>query len=188
MSAVPPVHNIEPRAAAQRVEAPPPEPFGQFGIGRFVLPVLAALSLVLAGVSGTMWYRSYHDADTFERTAGGSAYRVRSIVGRILYYRLDFNRDGPFPIFDTSSSWEYSTFPIINLPPDGWRETWKKQLGVEWDDAPLSQQQGISSGFWLRIRWRTIFILSSILPIIRLAQHYRRQAIARQRGFDVEAS
>lgn len=185
MSAVPPVQNREPAAAAQRIDAAP-EPFGQFGIARYVLPVLAALSLVVSAASGTMWYRSYHDADTFERTTGGSAYRVRSIVGRVLYYRLDFETDNPFIARD--STWEYSTFPIIRPPPDGWQESWRKQLGVEWDDAPLAPQPNVSSGFWLRIRWRTIFILSSILPLIRLVQHYRRKAIERQRGFAADAS
>jgi len=173
------------QARFQRVE-PPPEPFGQFGIGRFVLPVLAGFSLVMASISGTMWYRSYHDADSFERTAGGSAYRIRSIVGRILYYRLDFEQNGPFPSGD--STWEYSTFPLIRLPPDGWQASWRKSIGVDWDHSTLAPQQGVSGGFWLRIRWRTIFILTSILPIIRLIQHYRQRGIARQRGFEVDDS
>ena len=188
MSAVPPVRKPDASRSEPRVQQVelPPEPFGQFGIGRYVLPVLAAVSLVFASVSGTMWYRSYQEADTFERTSGGSAYRIRSIVGRILYYRLDFERENPFPMSDTT--WEYSTFPLVRQPPDGWQETWRKLIGVEWDDAPLAPQPGVAGGFWLRIRWRTIFILSSILPIIRLIQYYRRRAITRQRGFEVDAS
>src|SRR5215212_8631685 len=109
MSSLPPVtkpsESGEPRA--ERIEAPP-EPFGQLGIGRYVLPALAALSLVIASASGTMWYRSYHEADTFERSAGGSVHRIRSIVGRILYYRLDFDQDGPFSFAETG--WNYSSF------------------------------------------------------------------------------
>lgn len=188
MSAVPRDHKsatTSRKPGVERIEAPP-EPFGQLGVGRFVLPVLAALSLVLASISGTMWYRSFREADTFSRTTGGSTYQVRSIVGRVLYYRLDFDRDAPFPYSDTT--WNYSSFPLMQRPPDGWQETWRKTLGVEWDDMPLMQQPGVASGFWLRVRWRTIFILSSVLPMMRLIQYYRRRGIERQRGFPVDAS
>src|SRR4051794_26295975 len=119
MSATPPVDKSSAisGARASGVE-PPPEPFGQIGVGRFVLPVLAAVSLVIASVSGAMWYRSLYEADTFARTVGGSGYQVRSIVGRILIYRIDFDPNGPFPISDTT--WNYSSFPIVRPLPDGW--------------------------------------------------------------------
>src|SRR5215211_2118708 len=143
MSSLPPVtktsESSEPRAERGECVEAPPEPFGQLGIGRYVLPVLAALSLVIASASGTMWYRSYHEADTFERSAGGSVYRIRSIVGRVLYYRLDFDQDGPFSFAETG--WNYSSFSIVQSPPDGWKESWQKALGVEWNDAPLAPQQ-----------------------------------------------
>jgi hypothetical protein len=169
------------------ISQPPPEPFGQVGIGRFVLPVLAAISMVFMGVSATMWYRSYVEGETLSRSKGASTYVIRSIVGRLFYYRLDF--EGQPPIFiNDNTNWNYSSFPIGTRMPDGWRDSWRKLIvGVEWDYAPPTAAQGVVGGFWVRVQWRTIFILSSILPMIRIVQHYRRRSIERQPGFAVDS-
>ena len=167
------------------VSVPPPEPFGQQGIGRFILPVLAMISLMIAAASGTMWWRSYYEADTFSRSdEDGRNYVVRSIMGRVLIYRVDVAIDAINPF--AGSSWTYSNFPLTQSLPDGWQQSWKKTVGIEWQYAPLTTPPGTIGGFWMRIRWRTIVIVSSILPIVRLFQHYRGKRRERQRGFAVE--
>jgi hypothetical protein len=168
------------------ITVPPPEPFGQQGIGRFILPALAFVSLMIAAASATMWWRSNFEADTFSRNVDSSGWAIRSIMGRVLIYRIDFADDSAIPF--TGTSWNYSNFPITQPLPDGWQETWKKALGVEWQFAPLSTPPGTIGGFWMRIRWRTIVILASILPFVRMIQHYRERALIRQRGFAVDAS
>jgi hypothetical protein len=168
------------------ISVPPPEPFGQEGIGRYVLPTLSLLSLMIAAASATMWWRSHVEADTFARNVDSSGWVVRSIVGRILIYRVDFADDSAIPF--TGTGWNYSTLPIIQPLPDGWQQSWRKELGVEWQYSPLTTPPGTVGGFWMRIRWRTIVILSSILPVVRMIQHYRQRARNRQRGFDVAAS
>jgi hypothetical protein len=109
---------------------------------------------------------------------------VRSILGRILIYRVDSTVDMATPFSGTS--WMYSSFPLTRALPDGWQPSWKKELGVEWAHAPLATPPGTEGGFWLRIRWRTIVILFSILPIVRVIHPYRAQRLARQRGFAVQ--
>ncbi|CAN5546417.1 hypothetical protein BH09PLA1_BH09PLA1_14200 [soil metagenome] len=174
-------------ARRAEVDWPPPEPFGQQGIGRFILPVLAAISMVVVGVSGTLWYRSFTDMETMARVSGNSTYVVRSVVGRLFVYRVDFDGAVPYSIND-SSGWNYSTVPLSQPLPDGWKESWKKKIGIEWDSSPPSPLQGVTGGYWLRVQWRTIFVAACILPIVRLIVHYRRRAIERQRGFAVGAS
>jgi len=168
------------------IALPPPEPFGQQGVARFIFPTLALVSLMLAAASATMWWRSYFEADTFARNVDNSGWVVRSIVGRVLIYRVDFAEDAVIPF--TGATWNYSNFQIIRELPDGWQQSWKKELGVEWQFAPLTTPPGTIGGFWMRIRWRTILILSSILPIARMIQHYRQRSRTRQRGFVVDAS
>ena len=115
------------------------------------------------------------------RTYEANAYSAQ------VYYRLDFEGQPPFFIND-NTNWNYSSFPIGTRMPDGWRDSWRKSIvGVEWDHAPPTPAQGVFGGFWVRVQWRTVFILSSILPMIRIVQHYRRRAIDRQRGFTVDS-
>src|SRR5688572_21483255 len=139
--------------SGEEVSVPPEEPFGQRGIGRYIFPTLALISLMIAAASGTMWWRSHFEADTFARNADNSAWIVRSIMGRILIYRVDFSVDAAAPF--TGTSWQYSNFPLTQPLPDGWQPSWKKTVGVEWQPAPLTTPPGTVGGFWMRIRWRT---------------------------------
>jgi hypothetical protein len=168
------------------VSVPPPEPFGQEGIGRYILPTLSLLSLMIAAASATMWWRSHVEADTFARNVDSSGWVVGWLVGGLVFLGVDFADDSAIPF--TGTGWNYSTLPIIQPLPDGWQQSWKKELGVEWQNAPLTAPPGTVGGFWMRIRWRTIVILASILPLVRMVQHYRQRAVLRQRGFDVDAS
>lgn len=150
------------------VKAPAAEPFGQTGIRQYVLPAIAAISFTLACAAAIMWFRSGNTADMFARRDGAVAWSVRSIYGRVLVVRTDLRDpdvdDVPgIPV--TNGAWQYVMFEVPDGLPDGWQESWKKALGVEWQSVTLYQHPSVVGGWWMRIRWRTITLLAMAPPI-----------------------
>jgi hypothetical protein len=171
-------------------KGPPAEPFGQTGIRQYILPALAAVSFTVACAAAIMWFRSGNTADIFARRDGAVTWSVRSIYGRILVTRTDL-RDAEVDevpgIPATSVGWQYATFEVPDSLPDGWRESWLKSLGVEWQDEPLFNHPSVVGGWWLRVRWRTVTLLALAPPVtIALVRELRqRRRRTRPQGFPV---
>jgi hypothetical protein len=171
-------------------KTPPAEPFGQTGIRQYILPALAAVSFTLACAAAIMWFRSSNTADILARRDGAVTFSVRSIYGRIVVTRADLRDadvdDVPgIPV--SSGGWQYGMFEVPDSLPDGWRESWRKSIGVEWQDEALFRHPSVVGGWWLRVRWRTITLLAMAPPITIAIVHDLRQRRRRKRpeGFAV---
>jgi hypothetical protein len=154
------------------------EPFGQVGVRQFFRPGLTLLSVLLACGSAYMWYRSYELSDAFVRSSGTETWWVRSIYGRIVITGSDFSNYYR-PVRETG--WNYICL-LVGPTSDGWDPSLKKVLGVQWRNEPLFIPDRAATGWWVRIRWRTIVLLFLIGPAISAYRKYRRDA---PRGFEI---
>jgi hypothetical protein len=164
-------------AVETALEAPPAvsevEPFGQRGVRQYVMPALTVLSFVVTCLAGVMWYRSYSVADQFAREDGVSTLLIRSIYGRVVmtYSRLDASPDSASRY---TPEWRYSTSEMPEVVRDAWRDSWKKRIGIDWRGEPLLQPELAVGGWWLRVRWPLIAVLSLVVPVARALAHQRR--------------
>ena len=159
-----------------------PDAFGQLGVRQFAVPALSLVMLFLAGVSGVMWYRSFDTSDVLNRRIGGTTWAVYSVYGRILVLRSDLS---PSAGSVSDTGWQYGSQPVPDFVQDLWTPSWRKTLGVEWRSEPIGNNLVIVGGWWLRIRWRTVLVLSAILPVWRAIVDWRRSSARRVPGFEV---
>ncbi len=157
-----------------------PEPFGQEGMRRHLLPTLVwALGICLA-VSMSMWLRSQDTLDLVGRDGANSRVEFRSVIGRIVVDYVAMERSNRAAI---AAEW-YRSSQSLGQIQDGWQESWKKAVGVEWGwIAPQPRWDGGSSlPIWrLRVRWRTITLV--YLVVLGLVWvRYRRRLVRQQTG------
>jgi hypothetical protein len=169
--------------ADAQTSRPPPEPFGQTGIRQYILPTLATISFTLACAAAIMWVRSRSTADIFARRDGAVAWSVRSIYSRVVVTRLDLadaDVDDVPGIPLTGGGWQYASMEVPDSLPDGWQESWRKTLGVEWRDESLYRHPSVTGGWWMRIRWRTITLAVMVPPLVIAIVHDIRQRRRKQ--------
>jgi hypothetical protein len=172
-------------ATAASPPRPPPEPFGQTGIRQYILPTLATVCFTLACAAAIMWMRSRSTADIFARRDGAVTWSVRSLYSRIVITRTDLSdadADDVPGIPLTGGGWQYASFEFPDNLPDGWQESWRKTLGVEWRPESLVRHPSIAGGWWMRIRWRTVTLLAMAPPIAIAILHDLRQRRRKQRA------
>jgi hypothetical protein len=176
--AAPPANDVVPAR-------PPPEPFGQTGIRQYILPTLATIFFTLACSAAIMWVRSRSTADIFARRDGAVTWSVRSLYSRIVITRIDLNdpeTDDVPGIPLGGGGWQYVSFEFPDGLPDGWEQSWRKTLGVEWRPESLARHPSIVGGWWMRIQWRTVTLVAMTPPIVIAVLHDLRQRRRKQRA------
>jgi hypothetical protein len=159
-----------------------PEAFGQLGVRQFLVPALSLVMLFLAGLSAVMWYRSFDTTDMFNRRIGTSTWAVYSIYGRIVVTRQDL---APSAGRTSDTGWQYGAQPAPYVVDDLWIPSWRKTIGIEWRGQPIGNNPIIVDGWWVRIRWRTVLVLSAIVPVARGMREWRRSRARLAPAFEV---
>ena len=182
------------QASSNDPRNPAHEPFGQLGVGQYVIPALATASLVVMILSLAMWYRSHRIVDSFTSEKAGSSWIANSIYGRIFVvcrYRAERYES-------LDGAWNYDTQPMPQNLRDAWAPSVWKSIGIEFRNEvlPPTAASSAAGGWWLRVRWPFIAAMSSVLPIVRVLYVIRqRRELARMMrhacpecGYDLRAS
>ncbi len=173
-----PTHELSSRP--KPIAAPPPqiiqEPFGQAGVLRFVRPMLQIMVTCICVISACLWYRSYNLSDSFSVwPIDQYGWTTNSIYGRIVFNRFLLSREYPDSpaVPGGTIRTSYTTSLVPETIVDAWQPSWLKTLGIEWRhvSVPLALR-GHFSDFWLRIRWRTITLVSAIWPVMGVLHHH----------------
>ena len=164
---------------ATHTEPDTPEPFGQRGILPYVWPTFVVLCAIGVCTCLIMHRRSSYTWDSVSNTAATRRVIVASVIGRLV---VDI-----FPVTEgdvTSSNWNFDSRDFATIQ-DGWPESWKKTLGIQWGDESIRRFGGQQLDYWrFRIRWRTLAILYALPVGIELLRQVRRRTSrhdARQR-------
>lgn len=154
---------------------PSAEPFGQQGVLPYVWPTFVILCAVGFCTCLLMLQRSQVVWDTVANTTSTQRVQVSSVIGRLVVTIIPYNYSS-----DSISEWDFDSRPFDSVQ-DGWEDSWKKTLGVEWgyERAPQFNRQPV--GMWrLRIRWRTLAAVYAVPILIEMGRRGWRRFVRHQ--------
>lgn len=131
-----------------------PEPFGQRGIRGMVRPLFVTLCALGVAISLAMLVRSHKFYDRVWQAENYRRTDITSAMGQIVYTRRQTLRPAP-----AGTGWQYESAEFRS-DNDGWPESFRKTIGIQWGDEPFTRRDGQVFQAWrLRIRWRTMLAL-----------------------------
>jgi hypothetical protein len=157
------------------------EPFGQRGIRGMVRPLFIGFCAMGVAISLAMLVRSHKYYDRVSQSRDYRRTDLTSAMGQIVYTNRRTLRPAP-----GGTGWQYESAEFTS-DNDGWPESWKKVIGVQWGDESFTRADGRVFQAWrLRIRWRTLLAIYAIPVLLDAFSKYRRNR--RPHGFEVAPS
>ncbi len=143
----------------------PPEPFGQRGVRQYFGRASTAICLLVMFIAIGMLARSHFVVDVIAKVQDDRLMEIRSVYGRLLVYSRPFTRAEGDP-----RGWLLQSYPMPGRIRDPWAPGWQKTLGFEVGRTDLAGQ-GQPGWWWMRLKWSTVAVLASLLPVSRAVQN-----------------